>query len=215
MESLKSLEDHLTNLSTSSLPIVEQTIFNDKSDSNLNKKSSRQTRPSASKKYPGQIMLGIGKLALNLFQFSDDPYCKKLLDIVLKEIMGKNKEEYKINTVEKIRSYFVVEEEDDIETREVKLRFKALILNFFQDKYYNYWINNLFKGTPDNKAWYALNKICLEDKILYNKRVHFFIDSASSPYEMGKLTVDDPLDEVKKKVKKEECEKSSQPKTEA
>jgi hypothetical protein len=207
MESSTSNNFHLQEISSPTLPIAKKDESSEKSSSSIDKnpkKKANKLRPSASKKYSGQIMLGVGKMAISLLQFSIQPIDKLVIEKVMKEILGKSNEEYKINTIEKIRSFFVVVEEDDLISRAIKLKFHMLIIHFFGDQYYNFWLTKLFKGSEVNKRWYELNKINLIDKILHNKRVNFFMDASESPYETGNLTVKDELELFNKKVKIEE-----------
>lgn len=194
-------------ISTKSEREIEESLTSSEENKTKKKTSPQKvTRPSASKKYPGQIFLGIGKLGIQLLQFSEDPVDKMVIEIIWKDVLGKNGEEYKINTVEKVRSYFVATQEDDAIKKSIKMRFLALVVNFFSDKYYEFWLNNIYKGTQENKLWYQVNKIPLMDKILHNKKVHFYLNASSSPYECGNLTVNDSLGEnqIEKKLKREE-----------
>lgn len=103
-------------------------------------------------------MLGISKLGLSVLQFSINPIDKLVIEIIMKDIIGKTQEEYKINTVEKIRNYFVVLPEDNEVKRAIKVRFMALVVSFFQENNYNFWLNNVFRGSRENSNWYKLNK---------------------------------------------------------
>lgn len=169
------------------------------------KEKKKIPRPSASKKYPGQIMVGVAKLGLNLLQYSNDQIDKLIIEIICKDFLGKSKEDYKINNVEKIRSYFITNEADNLLTRAIKTKFLALVITFFKDEHYRNWLNKDFKGAQENKTWYIINKVALMDRILYNKKTHFALDMDSNPYLAGNLTVDDSMfGELKKKIKTED-----------
>lgn len=169
-------------------------------------KSKKVPRPSASKKYSGQIAIGICKLVLSRLQYSRDIIDKKLIDIIMVNVLGKRKEDYKLNNVEKLRKFFIIEPEDDFLTKQVKQKFSMFLCFFFSEPFYSNWVYKEFKGSEESKEWYIINKEPLKERIIFNRKSHFYVDAKTCPYTLGVLTQKDDLynDITTKKIKIEE-----------
>lgn len=163
------------------------------------------SRPSAAKKYPGQIVVGIARMALILLHFSNNEVDATLKNIIWDDFLGKSEnQDYKVNSVKKFRSYLTVSEGDKPIQREVKKKFFELAAAFFEEKNYNYWLQREYRGTAENRLWFKINRIPLIEKILHNKKAHFYLEPAKSPYEFGELTVQD--DKIHKEELNEKIE---------
>lgn len=137
-------------------------------------KNKAKVRPSAMKKYPGQIMMGFGYFLQRKLMEKSDKESRHILTLVNDEFLGKYNQDYKMNTILKIRQRIFEENiKDDEFQKSIKVTLKKYFEEFFEEINFKHWIDHEFHGLKLNKQWFLVNKDVLKARILHNVKLHF------------------------------------------
>ena len=140
-----------------------------------------KNRPSASKKYIGQIINGIGHFIKKNHECKTE-FDIKFLDYIDFKILGKKKQDYKISTLNSVKEVFEYAENDDEATILFKDELKKYRTQFFEMKNFHNWLRIDYKGDERNKFWFLKNIPGVKSRVVeYNKGTPFFsIESLES-----------------------------------
>lgn len=193
-----------TEISQNSIKLEQSFSNEDKSSENRTTSEQSESRnkdvkrPSASKKYVGQVMVGIGHFGLKILENSNSLLDQDIKREINQYFLGKRAEDYKLSTLKKVWKHVIVDRKKD-NPNEIKLKLALtnLIIKFFEDINYENWVITEFKGIEENKIWYLTNKKAIMDRILFAKKTHFTSPVsnkiASDPTIANSLTVRDNL----------------------
>lgn len=147
--------------------------LNSNPQSKSNKSSEKYWRPSASKKYPGQIM----KLLAHYLQtkFANDPssVSKETVLFAQQEFLGKQGEDYKVSSVKQIHKILDLNKSLSESEKFIKLELRQNLEELFRIEIFFAWVNANFNGTYENKEWLLLNSQQIKNRILHNIKMKF------------------------------------------
>lgn len=173
-------------------------IITNFSSSNIeSQESTGNPRPSSSKKYPGQVMVGFTSFLKRTLHSFPDPDCSNIIKFSELNFLGKVKQDYKMSSVSKIQEVLEPVETDTPEVKSMKLKIKFYLKMFFLEQNYFHWLNQEFNGKRSNKEWLWKNRKAIYDRIFQLGKTHF-----AKPVKEARVEAES--EKIQKKVKQQE-----------
>lgn len=140
----------------------------------LTERRKTNSRLSASKRYPQQVIVGFGRHIVRQHEKLNDTFDKHVVNFVKENILGKSDQTYKISTIKDIRRIF---QRIPVKDNEVTISVKEFLFRkfreFFKDGSYFIWLKKDYRGEILNKVWLAINKKSIEERFFEDKAPGF------------------------------------------